>query len=179
MSYTPVRRWSSLSAKRSIARIVYWLKGLRETPQDLFCELGVEPTDHVLEIGCALGYHTTALAIIVNQGKLYAVDVWREGIEHTRSRLRSVSNVGLFCLSAEDVPLSASSLDKIVCFDTLHALPDPRIAVLQWIRWLRPGGRILYRDPEILATDILRHAAGSLTHLGQIRGVDVFTSSAR
>lgn len=105
--------------------------------------------------------------------------MWREGLEFAESRILPAKNVELFCLGADDVPLHPDSLDKIVCFDTLHALPNPAKAVDLWVQWLRPRGKVLYRDPEISATDVLGYAAGSLRHAGRIRGVDVFSSSAR
>ncbi len=137
--------------------------------------MGVEPTDHVLEIGCAIGQDTAALAGIVTQGRLYAVDVWREGVEFTKSRIISTQHVELLCLNADDVPLEPHSLDKIVCFDTLHALTDPAQAVMKWTEWLKPGGIVLYKDPGIPANDVSAYAAGLLTHAGRIRGVDVFS----
>ncbi|HDS28898.1 MAG TPA: class I SAM-dependent methyltransferase [Candidatus Acetothermia bacterium] len=168
-----------MTAKLLIARIVYWLQGLRENPRDLFCELGVEPTDHVLEIGCALGYHTAPLASIVTRGKLCAVDVWREGIDHARTRIGSAHHVQLLCLSADTVSLPASSLDKIVCFDTLHALPDPAQAVKQWTTWLKPGGVLLYKDPEIPPDDVSVHAGGSLRCVNVVRGICMLSRAPR
>jgi len=53
-------------------RLIYWLKGLSEDPVALFRELGVGESGNILEIGCAIGYHTIPLA--VGHAGLFAPD---------------------------------------------------------------------------------------------------------
>jgi hypothetical protein len=47
-----------MPVKLLIVRVLYRLKSLREDPIEIFRELGVESTDQILEIGCAIGYPT-------------------------------------------------------------------------------------------------------------------------
>jgi cyclopropane fatty-acyl-phospholipid synthase-like methyltransferase len=67
-----------MSLKLILARLLYWWKALFENPVELFNRIGVESTDHVLEIGCAIGYHATALAQIASKGTVIAVDSWKD-----------------------------------------------------------------------------------------------------
>ena len=162
-----------MSGMLLIARLLYRLKGLLEDPEGLFSALGVETSDRILEIGCAIGYHTLALAQIASQGKVYAVDIWEEGLAHLRARIDSREHVETICCSAEEMELPARSLDKVVCFNTLHEVPDPQRAVERWVELLKPGGQVFYRDPEISLDGIQTFCMGRLQSTGSTRGVHV------
>lgn len=156
------------------ARILYWLRGLFEDPVALFKALGVESTDRILEIGCAIGYHTLPLAEIASEGKIVADDVWQEGLVYLQEQVGSDDRVEVICESAELIELPPASLDKVICFDTLHEVPDLEHTVTRWADFLREGGKLLYRDPEITPERVLALSNGKLRRVGTVRGVYVF-----
>jgi SAM-dependent methyltransferase len=160
--------------KLIMARILYWLRGLFEDPVALFKDLGVERCDRILEIGCAIGYHTLPLAEIASEGKIVANDVWRKGLAYLQERAGSGDHVEVICESAESIELPPASLDKVICFDTLHEVPDPENAVVSWAEFLKEGGKLLYRDPEITPERVLAFSNGRLRQAGTVRGVHVF-----
>jgi SAM-dependent methyltransferase len=43
------------------------------------------------------------------------------------------------------------SLDAVLCIDAIAQIPDRAAALADWARILKPGGRILYTDPAIVA----------------------------
>jgi len=43
------------------------------------------------------------------------------------------------------------SLDAVLCIDAIAQVPDRAAALAGWARSLKPGGRILYTDPAIVA----------------------------
>lgn len=43
------------------------------------------------------------------------------------------------------------SLDAVLCIDAIARIPDRAAALADWARSLKPGGRILYTDPAIVA----------------------------
>ena len=43
------------------------------------------------------------------------------------------------------------SLDAVLCIDTIARIPDRAAALAAWARSLKPGGRVLYTDPAIVA----------------------------
>ena len=160
--------------KLVVVRMLYWFKSLFEDPVGLFRALGVESGDTVLEIGCAIGYHALPLARTVSPGKVYAVDIWEEGLAYLRRRTGSDERVETICRGAETVELPPSSLDKVVCFDTLHDVPGFERAVVRWAGFLREGGKLLYQDPTIPADRIPTLSKGKLYQEGTIKGVHVF-----
>jgi len=165
-----------MSLKLLIVRAIYRLKSLREDPLEIFRELGVESTDQILEIGCAIGYHTLALAELVRdrEGKIYAVDIWEEGLKFLQSRIALGQAVELICRSAEELELPRGSLDKIFCFDTLHELPHPEKAVRRWADLPKEDGRFYFKDPKISPEQVEQLSNGRLRRVKSIRGITIF-----
>lgn len=160
--------------KLLIARWLYWLKGLFEDPVEHFKALGVGKDDRILEIGCAVGYHTLPLARIASQGKVYAVDVWEQALSYLRRSTASMGNVEIIHRSAGDLAFDPTSVDKIICFDTLHEVPSPGEALAKWACLLTYDGKLLYRDPTISAEELVILSNYRFRHVDRVRGVDVF-----
>jgi len=43
------------------------------------------------------------------------------------------------------------SFDGVLCIDAIASVPDRAAALAEWTRVVKPGGRILYTDPAIVA----------------------------
>lgn len=71
---------------------------------------------------------------------------------------------------AHDIPLEDDSLDAIVCTQVLEHLPEPWVAVEEFHRLLRPGGKVIITAPltwylHELPHDYYRFTAYGLAHL--------------
>jgi 2-polyprenyl-3-methyl-5-hydroxy-6-metoxy-1,4-benzoquinol methylase len=51
---------------------------------------------------------------------------------------------------AENTTLNNDSVDFVACTEVFEHLPDPRAALLEFSRILRPGGRIVVQTPNAL-----------------------------
>lgn len=98
----------------------------------------------------------------------------RSGLRLLRSRIKPGQNVELICRSAEELELPSGSLDKILCFDTLHELPHPEEAVQRWAELLKEDGRFHFKDPEIPPEQVERLSEGRLRRVTTIRGIAIF-----
>jgi SAM-dependent methyltransferase len=60
---------------------------------------------------------------------------------------------GARLLEVTDAPLtdSGDAYDGILCIDRIARLPDRSATLAAWARALKPGGRVLYTDPAIIA----------------------------
>jgi ubiquinone/menaquinone biosynthesis C-methylase UbiE len=147
---------------------------LFEDPIELFKALGVRRDDRILEIGCCIGYHTLPLLQIASHGKVYANDVWKDGLTYLERKIGSNKNIEIICYSAEAIKLPSSSLDKVVCFDTLHDVPNLEYAIERWTEFLREAGKFFYQDPKIPPEKIQTLSRDKLRQTGKIKGVHVF-----
>jgi len=161
-----------MSIKVKIANLMYWFKGLHEDPVELFKKLDIKSSDAILEIGCATGFYTKALSKIADKGKVYAVDISEDFISYVKKN--RYNNVETICRSAEKINFADNSVDKIVCFNTLHELPDAEEALKVWSMILKEDGRFLYRDPEMDAKDILELSEGELKEIDEVENVHIF-----
>lgn len=129
------------------------LRKFMEDPEKIFKDL-VRPGMKVLEPGCAMGYFTLALARLVGPGgRVYAVDVEPRMLAKLKKR---AARAGLaeriearVCpedsLGVEDL---AGEIDFAAAIHVVHEVPDPANFFAQVSRALKPGGRLLFREPK-------------------------------
>lgn len=96
----------------------------------------------VLEIGCGPGYNFPFYGSIE---RLYALEPSAELSKDARERALKVSfPVELINASAERIPLSDASVDTAISTWTLCSVNDPRAALAEIHRVLKPHGRLLF-----------------------------------
>lgn len=105
----------------------------------------------VLEVGAGSGLNLPFYGPKVD--RLYALDPSRELWRMARRRVDAAEFlVDFLAVSAETIPLEDCTVDTVVTTWTLCTIPDPRKAVTEMRRVLRPGGRLIFvehgRSPE-------------------------------
>ena len=98
----------------------------------------------VLEIGCGTG---------ANRRYLPNATRWI-GLDPNRHMQPSA------CATAEDLPVASASIDAVICTLVLCSVRDPKRALAEVRRVLKPGGRFLF----------IEHVAapfGTFAHMGQ------------
>lgn len=94
-----------------------------------------------------------------------AVDISPTMLERTRRRIPAhrAYEVKMVEANIERMPFGDGEFDLCVCFNGLHCLPDPAVAVREIARCLRPGGRLV----------------GEFAIRGQLRRADAYTTVLR
>lgn len=118
----------------------------------------IKPGMRVLEVGCGSGSYTTSVARVVGpNGKVYALDIQRKMLDQLQMKLvkpenRDIRNIELIQASAYELPFPEASFDLVYMITVLPEIPDPRKALLESKRVLKPGGILavteFFPDPD-------------------------------
>jgi ubiquinone/menaquinone biosynthesis C-methylase UbiE len=144
------QRWNASNAKAYDA--FRWLSRSRGWSSYLSGMLaGVPRGATVLEMGAGTGYITAILARMDFQ--VLGFDLSEDMLARAKDTLDReglASNVRLWQGDAEHVDLPESSVDAVVSRWVLWTLPDPRAALAEAARLLKPGGVAVFIDGRVL-----------------------------
>jgi ubiquinone/menaquinone biosynthesis C-methylase UbiE/DNA-binding transcriptional ArsR family regulator len=107
--------------------------------------VGLADADWIVgDLGCGTGQVTAALAPFV--ARVIAVDGSAAMLQAARKRLQGIDNVDLRRGELEALPIDDGRLDAATMMMVLHHLAEPRKALGEAARVLKPGGRLLLVD---------------------------------
>ncbi|MEJ2698182.1 MAG: class I SAM-dependent methyltransferase [Desulfuromonadales bacterium] len=117
--------------------------------QKVFAELLLEEKTSFLDLACGTGMYALGAAGLIGEGgRVYAIDLWEEGIDALK---QEVARLGLKNLSpllgdvSRRIPLDERSIDVCLMATVLHDLIEDGAAVetmVEVVRVLKPGGRL-------------------------------------
>jgi len=99
--------------------------------EKLFHNLALKPWYTVLDMGCGTGMYALAMAEITGDGgRVYAADLWEEGITRLQERIERQGVKNLTPMLADvskPLPLPGNSMDLILMATVLHDLKEAGI----------------------------------------------------
>lgn len=109
--------------------------------------LGGRNAIEVLDIGCGTGF--LSLEMAVRGHSVTGVDFAPAMLAEARRKATAAGTAIRFeQADAEQLPFAAGSFDLAVSRHLLWTLPHPEAAIDEWIRVLRPGGRLAVIDSQ-------------------------------
>ena len=102
---------------------------------------------HALELGCGTGVFLERVAPC--GARIRGIDLSEELLEKARARLARFPNVALDRGNAEELPYPDGHFDTVYGSSVLHHL-DLDAALRAAFRVLKPGGRLVFAEPNIL-----------------------------
>lgn len=121
--------------------------------QDTFIEwLQLSAGQTLLDVACGAG--GPALRIAAKTGcSVVGVDLHQNAIDAAvslaRERQLDVRASFRIADAGGGLPFPDAEFDAITCIDAINHLPDRHRVIKEWVRLLKPGGRLLFTDPVI------------------------------
>ncbi len=119
--------------------------------QDRFLSwLNLSPGKSLLDVACGSG--GPALRIAAKTGcSLVGIDVHEQAVSTAKSLAAQRELTGRAEFQVVDatgrLPFPDARFDAITCIDAINHLPDRGNVISEWVRILKPGGRLLFTDP--------------------------------
>ncbi|NCO41281.1 MAG: hypothetical protein COZ06_15655 [Armatimonadetes bacterium CG_4_10_14_3_um_filter_66_18] len=139
-------------------RSLVFREGLREIRR-------LQPWGRLLDVGCSLGFFLEAAREAGYD--VTGVDVSRSAVAFARERL----HLDARACPLEEAGFPAEHFDVVTLWDVLEHLPEPRAALDEAHRILRPGGLLVIRLPNV-AFHLPKTRLGRLLCPGQFIGLD-------
>lgn len=110
----------------------------------LFAGAAIEPTEHVLDVGCGCGESTRVAARRSHSGSAFGIDLSQRMIERARVRVltEGLTNVRFERGDAQVYPFEPASFDVAISRFGSMFFDDPVQAFINVGNALRPGGRV-------------------------------------
>jgi 2-polyprenyl-3-methyl-5-hydroxy-6-metoxy-1,4-benzoquinol methylase len=106
---------------------------------------GVAPGARVLDAGCAAG---DGLLFAKRQYEMWGLDISAQAVEMARAKNPDLKD-RLRAGPLEDADFPKAYFDAIVMWDVIEHLWDPKAALAQMARLLKPGGRLCLSTPDL------------------------------
>lgn len=107
----------------------------------------IAPHQSPLVLDIATGTGRLPLALLNHahfQGRIVGVDLSRRMLSRAADKLRGYNGrVTLLCTPAETLPFDEGMFDIVTCLEALEFMEQPRAALQEAVRVLRPGGLLL------------------------------------
>lgn len=143
-NHTVIKQWSESAP--------YWEKHrdvIREmfapVTQALIAEAGIREGSTVLDVATGPGEPALSIADGLGpSGKVVGVDLVPEMVEAARreSERRGLRHATFERAVAENLPFAERTFDAVVCRFGVMFFPCPADAIREWLRVLKPGGRM-------------------------------------
>jgi len=117
----------------------------------------------ILDVGCGTGWST--LMFHRAGHRAHGVDLHQNGLE----AWQEFSELPYTLADAQSLPFPDESFDVVSMYQMLEHVPNPKLALEEAIRVLRPGGRLVVVGPNLIGAGYtlywaLRHTAQCLRH---------------
>jgi SAM-dependent methyltransferase len=117
-------------------------------------DLRLRPGSRGLDVGCGVGLYTLWLAEAVGpRGRVVGIEPSAERVEAARRLVGGRLRSGRLEIRQGDgtaLETAGGSFDWLWCGDALHHIPDTAGALKEFIRAMRPGGRIIIKESQVL-----------------------------
>jgi SAM-dependent methyltransferase len=121
--------------------------------------LQLKPGGQLLDVACGSGGPVLRMAKLT-RSRVTGIDLHEQAIANAiaLARTQGLAEQAKFERhdASKPLPFPAASFDALICIDAVNHLPQRRQVFSEWVRVLKPGGRLVFTDPIVIT--------GPLTH---------------
>jgi SAM-dependent methyltransferase len=145
----PVRAYALGCSQTEQRRLVLQGGYLGESTERIFRKAGIQPGMSVLDIGCGVGDVSLLAASLVGpDGSVVGIDRTASSIDTARERAAGLPNVAFETGDLASLD-PGRQFDALVGRLVLMYLPDPAAALDRLLRFVRPGGIVVFQEMEM------------------------------
>ena len=100
----------------------------------------------LLDVGCGSGTFLSRISAINRDTSLFGIDLVPETVRIAKERLGEKAEIRLCDICSEQVPWGDNSFDHVVCVTTFHEFHNPKKALSEMHRIVRPQGCVIIAD---------------------------------
>ena len=130
---------SAHRAAASVQESHWWFEGRRRILETLLRDLSVQPGSTLVEVGCGTGANARVLR---RWGRVFGLDRSALALEEARQAFNQV-----LLADADRLPLAGDSVDVLCALDVVEHIDDDLGALVEMVRVLRPGGKLVVFVP--------------------------------
>jgi SAM-dependent methyltransferase len=127
--------------------------------RQLIADLALAPGSRGLDVGCGVGLYALWLAEAIGPGgTVVGIEPEAEKVEAARQLVGGQLGDGRLQFTPGDgtaIPLPDRSVDWVWCGDVLHHIVETEKALREFRRVVRPGGRVVVKESQVLAAMFL------------------------
>ena len=128
-----------------------WLTA--DEQDDFISKLNIGSGKALLDIACGSGGPTIRIASKTGSN-VVGIDIHEQGIDAAikQSEELRMSNQASFEVvdGSKSLRFSEATFDGLICVDAVNHLPSRESVFADWLRVLKPGGRLVFTDPIII-----------------------------
>jgi SAM-dependent methyltransferase len=138
------KSWDGPSGDAWVAREAFQNAALAAHTERLFAAAGVQPTDHVIDVGCGTGDTTRAAARLAVEGDAHGVDLSTAMLARAREAAAAdgLGNVTFEQADAQVHPFAEARFDVVISRFGVMFFADPVAAFANLARATHSGGRL-------------------------------------
>jgi ubiquinone/menaquinone biosynthesis C-methylase UbiE len=123
-----------------------WSNYIANTLSFLKSWVQLSPQATILDVACGTGEFERLVLSEYPTQKLVGVDISEKMLAIARRKCQAYPNVSFHTASAEALPFASNSFDVIVSASSFHYFDDPKTALAEMKRVLKPDGVVVILD---------------------------------
>ncbi|ELR98212.1 class I SAM-dependent methyltransferase [Gloeocapsa sp. PCC 73106] len=121
-----------------------WASYIQKSIQATTNLLEINPPNSILDLGCGTGTLLQSLSHLFPEAQLVGLDFSQEMINIAKKKLPD--SVKLLVGSADHLPFADNCFDLVISTSAFHYFPNPRLAIQEANRVLKPKGSLVISD---------------------------------